>query len=197
MNLVRAAAASLFACLAAGLAPAAPARAQGPPDPGAQLAAQRAALRPLAALDGLWRGTARIQGMDGKWQELTQTERVGAMLDSTVRLIEGRGYDADGKPAFHALAMLGYDARRKTYQFRSHARGEVGDFEFVPTDSGFVWEVKTPFFTMHYTATVRDGRWHEVGDRIVAGREPVRFLEMDLRRIGDTDWPAAGAVPPR
>ena len=197
MNLARSIAISLGVGLTAGVCSAPSAWAQGPPDPGIQLAAQRTALRPLAALDGLWRGSARIQGMDGKWQELTQTERVGATLDSTVRLIEGRGYDADGKPVFHALATLGYNTRQKAYQFRSYARGEVGDFEFAPTDSGFVWEVKTPLFTMRYTATVRDGRWREVGDRVVAGREPVRFLEMDLRRIGDTDWPAGGAVPPR
>lgn len=37
----------------------------------------------------------------------------------------------------------------------------------------------------------------EVGDRMMTGDAPVRFIEMDLTRLGDTDWPAAGAVPPR
>jgi hypothetical protein len=27
------------------------------------------------------------------------------------------------------------------------------------------------------------------------GKDPIRFFEMDLKRVGDTDWPAAGAVP--
>ena len=27
------------------------------------------------------------------------------------------------------------------------------------------------------------------------GKEPVRFMELNLERIGDTDWPAGGAVP--
>ncbi len=166
-------------------------------DPSAQIAAQRTAMRSLAMMDGTWRGKARILGMDGKWQELTQTERVGTTLDSTLKLIEGRGYDAEGKPAFHAIAMLGYDARKKAYAFRSHARGEVGDFAFTPTDSGFVWEVKAPAFTIRYSAVIRDGRWREVGDRIVTGSDPVRMIEMDLVRLGATDWPAAGAVPPR
>jgi hypothetical protein len=38
---------------------------------------------------------------------------------------------------------------------------------------------------------------HEIGERIVPGGEPVRFFEMTLKRIGDTDWPAAGAVGPK
>lgn len=166
-------------------------------DPGAQMAAQRAALRPLLKMDGTWRGKARIQGMDGKWKDITQTERVGTTLDSTLKLVEGRGYESDGKLSFHAVATLGYDARKKAFAFRTNSRGEVGDFAFTPTDSGFVWEIPTPGFTIRYTATIRDGRWREVGDRIVSGGQPVRFFEMEVVRFGDTDWPAAGAVPPR
>jgi hypothetical protein len=37
----------------------------------------------------------------------------------------------------------------------------------------------------------------EVGERILPGREPVRFFEMNLKRVGDTNWPAAGAIPPK
>jgi len=166
-------------------------------DPSAQIAAQKAAMRVLTKLDGTWRGKARILGMDGKWAEHTQTERVGTTLDSTLKLIEGRGYDAEGKLVFHAVATLGYDARKKAYAFRTNARGEIGDFAFTPTDSGFVWEIPTPSFTMRYTAVIRDGRWREVGERIVTGGQPVRFIELDVTRLGDTDWPAGGAVPPR
>jgi len=36
----------------------------------------------------------------------------------------------------------------------------------------------------------------EAGERIVPGREPTRILEAELVRLGDGDWPAAGAVPP-
>ena len=32
---------------------------------------------------------------------------------------------------------------------------------------------------------------------IAAGQPPVRFFETKLARIGDSDWPAAGAVPPK
>ena len=49
--------------------------------------------------------------------------------------------------------------------------------------------------TIRYTAVIRDGVLTEVGDRIALGKEPVRFFEMTLRRISDTDWPAANAIP--
>jgi len=44
---------------------------------------------------------------------------------------------------------------------------------------------------------VKDGAWREVGDRIIPGKEPVRFFEMNLQRVGKTDWPAAGPVRPK
>jgi len=48
--------------------------------------------------------------------------------------------------------------------------------------------------TIRYTATIEGDSWHEVGHRLVPGREPQIFNEMTLRRLGDSDWPAAGAV---
>ena len=51
--------------------------------------------------------------------------------------------------------------------------------------------------TIRYTAVVKDGVWREVGDRIAPDKEPVRFFEMTLKRVGHTDWPAGGAISPR
>ena len=51
--------------------------------------------------------------------------------------------------------------------------------------------------TIRYTAVIKNGGWQEVGDRIFPGRDPVRFFEMNLKRVGDNDWPAAGAIPPK
>jgi hypothetical protein len=36
-----------------------------------------------------------------------------------------------------------------------------------------------------------------VGERIAQGQPPLRVVELNLRRVGDTDWPGAGAVPMR
>ena len=48
---------------------------------------------------------------------------------------------------------------------------------------------------MRYDAVAKNSEWHETGDRIEPGKPPVRFFfEMTLKRVGDSDWPAAGAV---
>lgn len=184
--------------LAAGAVVAPPsARAQGGPDPAERIAAQQAALTTLAAMDGSWRGQATIVLPSGETQVITQTERVGPFLDGSVKVIEGRGYDADGGVAFNAFAILSYDPDARAFALRSYAQGRVGDFALRPTDDGYVWEIPAGPQTIRYTTVIRDGTWHEVGDRIAPGREPVRFLEMTLKRVGDTDWPGAGAIGPR
>jgi hypothetical protein len=48
--------------------------------------------------------------------------------------------------------------------------------------------------TIRYTTTIKDGKWHEVGDRIMPGGEIVRFIELNLVRVADTNWPQAGEI---
>jgi hypothetical protein len=79
----------------------------------------------------------------------------------------------------------------------SHAMGHKGDFPLTPTADGFVWEIAAGPMTIRYTAVIKDGKWREVGDRIVPGKEPVRFFEMNLTRIGDSSWPEGGAIGPK
>lgn len=169
--------------------------AQGRYDPAAAVVAQKEALKVLAFLDGTWRGSAWTATPDGGKHTLIQTERVGPLLDGAVRVIEGRGYDAEGKVAFNAFATVSFDPATKGYTMHAYAMGRSGDYVLTPSADGFVWEVPAGPMTIRYTATVKDGKWHEVGDRIMPGKEPVRFFEMALERIGDTDWPAGGAVP--
>jgi hypothetical protein len=47
------------------------------------------------------------------------------------------------------------------------------------------------------TAVIKGGTWREVGDRIFPEKQPIRFFEMNLTRVGDTTWPAAGTVSPK
>lgn len=185
-----AAAAAAVLALAAG-----PAWSQAHPSATGS-AEQRAAIDALDFLNGEWRGEAIAYGPDGEQVVLTQTERVGDLLGGWVKLVEGRGYDADGNTAFNALAVISWDEAEGRYRFRTWANGRGGDFRFERTDTGFRWEVPAgPGAVVRYTATVADGVWHEVGDYIREGAEPVRTVEMTLRRIGDSDWP--GAVSPR
>lgn len=73
--------------------------------------------------------------------------------------------------------------------------GRSGDFALTPSADGYVWEIPAGPMIIRYTAVIKDGAWREVGDRIAPGKDPVRFFEMNLKRVGDTTWPAAGAIP--
>lgn len=185
-------AAALAILISAGSTPV---LAQPGYDPIAAMAAQREAMKPLAAMDGVWRGPAWTILDTGEKHNVTQTERIGPFLDGSVKVMEGKGYEADGKVAFNAFGTVSYDPAKKTYTMHSYAMGRVGDFPLTVTPDGYVWEIPAGPMTIRYTAVIKDGKWREVGDRIMPGREPVRFFEMNLVRVGDSDWPAAGSIP--
>lgn len=167
------------------------------PDAVARLAAQREGMAPLAYMDGVWRGPAMTVLPSGEKHNITQTERIGPFLDGTVKVIEGRGYDADGKVSFNAFGTISFDPATHAYTLHSYAMGYVGDFVLTPITDGYTWEIPAGPATIRYTAVVKNGTWNEVGDRIVPGQAPVRFFEMTLTRVGPTDWPAGGAIPPK
>lgn len=173
-----------------------PTAAQVPPTPtGSE--AQRTAVGALDFLDGEWRGEAVIT-MPGGRKVLTQTERVGSLLGGSVKVIEGRGYAADGATEFNAFAIISWDERAGRYGFRSYANGYTGDYPFERTEDGFRWETPAgPNAKIRYVATIRDGVWHEVGDYVADGQPPRRFIEMRLTRVGGSTWPAGGAVSPQ
>ncbi len=165
------------------------------PDPAMMIGAQKEAMARFAFMDGVWRGPAWTILDTGEKHEITQTERIGPMLDGSIRVMEGRGYNADGTVGFNAFGIISYDLSTKSYALHSHAQGFAGDFPLTPTADGYVWEIPAGPMTIRYTMTLKDGTWTEVGDRVMPGKDPIRFFEMDLKRVGDTDWPAAGAVP--
>lgn len=168
------------------------------PDPAPLIAAQLEAMKPLARMNGVWRGQATTLLPNGERRTVTQTERIGAFLGGTLKLIEGRGYDANGKVAFNAFGIVSFNPATQTYSMRSYAHGRQGDFAFKPTEDGYTWDVPAgPGTIIRYTAGISGNRLHEVGDRIVGGNAPTRVFEMTLERIGETDWPEAGAVSAR
>ena len=170
---------------------------QGRPDPAALIAAQRDAMAPLAFMDGVWRGPAWTILASGEKHNITQTERIGPFLDGSVKVIEGRGYNADGTVGFNAFGTISYSPATRVYTLHSYAMGNVGDFALNRTADGYTWEIPAGPMTIRYTAVIKDGTWREVGDRIVPGKDPVRFFEMILKRVGDTNWPGAGAISPK
>ena len=164
-------------------------------DPAALIAAQREAMGVFKSMDGVWRGPAWSITPAGDKREFVQTERIGPFLDGSVKVMEGRGNAPDGKVTFNAFGIVSYDVAKKAFSMHSYAQGMVGDFAFVPTGDGYAWQIPAgPGVTIKYVATIKDGTLTEVGDRVVAGKDPQRIFEMHLKRVGDTDWPAAGAI---
>jgi hypothetical protein len=62
---------------------------------------------------------------------------------------------------------------------------------------GVVPEILAAPMTMPYAVVNTDGRWHELGNCILPGKEPVGIFEKNLKRVRDRDWPAAGAISPK
>lgn len=166
------------------------------PDPKTLTDAQREAIKVFSMMDGTWRGEAWTLLQSGDKHTLTQTERVGSFLNGTVKVVEGKGFEKDGSVSFNALGIISYDVQKKTYSIRSYALGNSGDFPITLMDDGYYWEIDAGPVKIKYVASFRDGTWKEVGDRIIPGRDPVRIFEMTLKRVGDTDWPAAGGMTP-
>jgi hypothetical protein len=192
-----AAMAVITALLGSALRLSGPVFGDGRPDSAALMKAQREAMVPLAFMDGVWRGEASTVLPSGEKHKVTQTERIGPFLGGSLKVVEGRGYNADGTVGFNAFGIISYSPSTRAYTLRSYAEGEVGDFVFTPTADSYVWEIPAGPTTIRFSCVVKDGTWRETGERIVPGREPVRFFEMNLKRIGDTGWPADGAVPPK
>jgi hypothetical protein len=158
--------------------------------------AQRAAMRTLSWMDGEWVGQATVSMGPGRTETHPHTERIGPMLGGSIKVIEGRSVNADGSAGFNAFAVVSWDGDTGRYMMRSYANGHAGDFPLEATAEGFRWSTTNRGGEMRYVTTFRDGEWVEVGDFIMPGREPMRVIELRLRRRGDTGWPAANPVTP-
>ena len=159
---------------------AAPSAAEGP-------------LAPFAWMDGRWRGEARFLTERG-FESFTQTERSGEMLGGRIRVVEGKGYDATGAVAFNAFGIIA-PAEGGGYEMRSWTLERAGTFPVKVDRATVSWEFPAgPGAIVRYEAGLVDGKWVEVGHRLVEGRPPFEIMRMELTRIGDNDWPAAGGV---
>ncbi len=184
----------LLASLAAASASAQEMPAPSASRPGAPVA-RPGATDMLARFDGLWIGSAEMTGPDGVVRRFEQMERIGPMLAGEIRVMEGKARDPDGRTLFNALTV--FSPVDGGIEMRSWTPGHTGARRIEPTADGYIWRSAAgPGATMIYRIAVRDGVWHEVGEFVRAGRAPVVFFRMTLRRIGDTDWPAANPAFP-
>jgi hypothetical protein len=163
-----------------------------PADPAALVAAEAEAMKPLAWMQGRWQGTAWAMTPSGRHEEI-QTERIGPFLDGSLMVMEGKAFEKDGKPAaFNAFGVMSYDAARKAYALHSYAQGRAGDFPLEVRPDGYTWKIAAGPATIRYTGTFKDGVLREVGELVQADGTTTQIFEMNLRRVGDSDWPKAG-----
>jgi hypothetical protein len=163
--------------------------------PTQMISAQQAAMAKLSGLDGMWRGTGSMIDRPGETpRHMTQSLRVGPFLDGTVKVIEVRGYLADGSLGFHAFNTISFDAQKGEYVITARAGGRSGNFSFRPTADGYVWIIGSTNRGLQYTGTLKDGNWTEVGEGIAPEHVVVHMSDWNVRKIGNTDWPEAGAV---
>jgi hypothetical protein len=152
----------------------------------------------LGFMRGVWRGEARGVTLEGTPYTVTQTERMGPMLGGDIVVIEGRGYKPDGTTGFNAFAVASWNPFEQRYELRSYAQGMAGTFELVLTGTGYTWEIPAgPDAKIKFTATVGADTWREVGEYIASGQPPRQTFEMNLRRVGETDWPLGAPIAPR
>lgn len=169
--------------------------AQAQPNLDARMAAQKEAMKPLAWLDGTWRGPAYSMERSGKL-EMSQTERVGPFLEGSVKVIEGKAFGADGRPnGWDALGVITYDPDARTYTFHTYARSYSRDVPLTVTPDGWSWEADAgPGRKTRYVTSNAGGRWTETGTMTGPNLPPqgVQIFHMELTRTGATDWPAGG-----
>jgi len=98
---------------------------------------------------------------------------------------------------FHALNTIAYDPQKAVYVMSARGGGRSGNFSFRLTPDGYIWIIGTEERGLVYTGKVNDQNWSELGQGVGPGRPPVQMSEFTVHRIGNTDWPDAGAVPAR
>jgi hypothetical protein len=154
------------------------------------------AISKIEFVKGVWEGAATGIGYDGKPYSTHQTERAGLAVSGDIMVIEGKGFKADGSVSFNAFAIVSWNQHENKYEFRAYAQGFAGTFDFKLTSDGYIWEVPAGPHVYRYTATVQNGQWREVGEFIAPGKEPVKIFEMNLKRVGNTDWPSENSFQP-
>ena len=164
----------------------------GQPDPATLIKAEQAAMHALDWTHGRWQGEAWSTTAAGR-HEIIQTERVGTLLDGTLVVIEGKSFERDGKPAtFNAFGIMSYDPARQAFAFHSYAQGRAGEFPLEVTPTGYVWTIAAGPSKIRYAATHTADTWREVGEFVRPDGAATQIFEMNLKRLGDTDWPLAG-----
>ncbi len=134
--------------------------------------AQAAAMKEIGFMNGRWLGRGWRNGPDGKRYDYTQTMLVESKSGGILLAVEGlslrHGTDA-AKPGGGSFAVVSYDERAKSYEFRSFGFGEL-----IPATARLVrpgvfeWTTSGPLM-LRFTVDGTHGDWRETGERSMDG----------------------------
>jgi hypothetical protein len=154
-------------------------------------AGQREAMKKLEFLVGSWKGEGWMEFIPGQRRTFKGVEIAQLRLDGLILTIDGMhrgqvGGKGEEVVVHNAFALVNYDEKAKRYRFQGFtARGNHEDAEAKVTDGQLVWGMKIPQFgDVRYTIKLDNkGRWFEVGEVTLDGKEWRRFFEMTLDRV--------------
>jgi hypothetical protein len=159
-----------------------------------RILAQQEAMKALGLADGDWRGPSKVLRKEG-WVDTIETQRVATLLEGTVRTIESRGYEADGRLSFSMFAVISFDPDAKAYSMRSWSNGRMRDYPLEASAGGFSWDFQSsPEMTIRYVATVKNGVWTQTATRVPIDGAPEKFVEFAVKRVRNSAAPILTAL---
>ncbi|MBV6457680.1 MAG: hypothetical protein HONBIEJF_00797 [Fimbriimonadaceae bacterium] len=149
--------------------------------------AEKAAIEKVGFLVGKWQGKGWVMEPSGAKADYTGTETVQMKLSGKALLVEGEFKDGEGKVRHQTLAIITYDTKTSKYQFRTYLFNQPeAVHDLILTEDGFTWELKpnnTTKVRFNMTGKAKQ-EWIETGEVLIEGRPPMKFMEMNLKKVG-------------
>lgn len=162
----------------------------GAQQPARDLAAQAAAMRELAFLQGRWLGQGWRNLPSGERVQSTQSIFVEPRASGLALIVEGislRQPAPETKPSTASLAVVTYDERARRYRFRSFGFGEIIEAEGELIAPGkFQWTVPAGPAMLRFVVDGSGGTWQETGLRSGdGGKSWTPLYALTAHRTGD------------
>ena len=144
------------------------------------------AMKKLDFLVGRWEGEG--VSMRGPTKETSKGgETIQRKLQGKALLVEGLFKDpTTGKVVHETLATITYDEKSKEYRFDTHLFNAPSATHVLhAVENGFWWQIQTPDNgpLVKFTMKLDKGDWYEIGEVLVPGQPPLKFLEMRLEKV--------------
>lgn len=140
-------------------------------------------MKKLDYMVGQWKGTGWMERQGGR-ETFAGTETVQSKLNGLALMFEGNFKNKEGVAIHETLAVLSYNEKTKSYDFRTYlANGSVGDYVLNLIEGGWQWSIQYPQGGVRFTFKLTDkGEWFEIGEFSPDGRNWRKFLEMNLKK---------------